>query len=83
MPNYAYKDPVDLAYSANRRRLRTEGAILLDAVMNEALNEMTAQFNEALNEEKILEIGGTREEMLGFLRAAAQKQLGPAGAGAK
>jgi hypothetical protein len=76
MPNYLYKDNAALAYDANKKRLRAEGAIVLASVMNEALNEMTDQFNKALNEGKILEIGGSREEMKSFLRLAAQRELG-------
>ncbi len=76
MPNYVYKDAVALAYDGNKKRLRAEGSIILDGLMNEALNTMTTEFNEALNRGELLEIGGTRTEMLGFLRTAAQKQLG-------
>jgi hypothetical protein len=76
MPSYLYKDNAALAYDANKKRLRAEGAIVLASVMNEALNEMTDQFNKALNEGKILEIGGSREEMKSFLRLAAQRELG-------
>ena len=81
MPNYITKDNVQLAYDANKKRLRAEGAIILDAVLNLALTEMTTQFNAALGEGQILEIGGTREEMKEFLRVAAQKQLGAGDAG--
>lgn len=77
MPNYLYKDDVALAYDANKKRLRTEGSIMLQAAMNEALSEMTAQFNEALARGEILEIGGSREEMKALLYSAAQKKLGP------
>ena len=76
MPTYSYKDKVALAYDANKKRLRAEGGILLASIMNEALAEMTAQFNEALGNGEILHIGGSREEMKDFLRIAAQKQLG-------
>ena len=76
MPNHTYKDEVALAYDANKKRLRTEGSIILAAVMNEALHEMTSQFNAALAEGGILEITGSREEMKSFLRSAAQKELG-------
>ena len=71
-----HKSPVDLAYDANVKRIRTEGAIVLAEMMNEALNEMTAQFKEAQSAGSILRIGGSRDEMIGFLRIAAEKQLG-------
>ena len=76
MPNYTYKDAVGLAFDANKKRLRAEGSILLAAVMNEALNEMTEQFNEGLKRGEILEIGGSRDEMKQFLATAAQRELG-------
>jgi len=76
VPNYISKDNVALAFDANKKRLRCEGQIILAEVMNAALSEMTQQFNAALGEGQILEIGGTREEMKEFLRIAAQKQLG-------
>ena len=76
MPEYNYKDNARLAYDANKKRLSTEGAIILDVIMNEALAEMTAQFNEALANGEILEIGGSREEMKRFLRIAATRELG-------
>lgn len=75
MPTYSYKDEVALAFEANKKRLRAEGSILLAEVMNEALNEMTVQFNAALARGEILSIGGSREEMKDLLRLAAQKRL--------
>jgi hypothetical protein len=77
MPNYGYKDKAAMAYDANKKRIRAEGAIVLAAAMNEALNEMTRQFNEALHRGEILEIEGSREEMKALLLAASQKELAP------
>jgi hypothetical protein len=71
MPSYNHKDAVVLAFDANKKRLRTEGSIVLAALMNEALNEMATQFNAALG------IGGSREEMKAYLRVAAERELGP------
>lgn len=71
-----YKSEVAMAYDRNKKRLRLEGRLVLDELMNEALNEMTGAFNEAAARGEILELEGTREEMLGFLRIATQKQLG-------
>lgn len=81
MPSYGYKDEVALTFEANKKRLRAEGAVILARLMNEALNEMTTQFNAALARGEILSIGASAEEMKGFLRTAAQKQLGVGGAG--
>lgn len=75
MRGYTHKDAVSLAYDANKKRLRTEGSIVLAEVMNAALTEMTDQFNEALNRGEVLEIGGSRDEMKALLLAAARKQL--------
>jgi hypothetical protein len=76
MPNVLYKDNVRLTFDANKKRLRAEGQILLDRVMNEALNEMATQFNDALARGELLEIGGSQAEMRQFLAVAAAKQLG-------
>lgn len=80
MARFNKKDNIALAFDANKKRLRVEGAIILDELMNEAIGEMTNQFDEALNRGEILHVGGSREEMKGFLRIAAQRQLqlGPA-----
>jgi hypothetical protein len=77
MPDYRYKDAVALAFDANKKRLRTEGSIVLAALMNEALNEMTTRFNAGLSEGEILEIGGSRDELRALLRDVAQRELGP------
>jgi hypothetical protein len=79
MPNHTYKDDVALAYDANKSRLRVEGKILLASAMNEALHEMTTQFNEALAHGEILEIGGSKEELKALLLKAAQRELSPGG----
>lgn len=75
MPSYGYKDDVALAYDANKKRLRVEGNIVLAAVMNEALREMTSQFNAALAQGDVLEITGSREELKGILLQAAKREL--------
>lgn len=75
MAGYRYKDRVDLEFSANLKRLRVEGRIILDDVLNEALNEMNFQFQAALARGEILSIGGSREDMKAYLRAAAERQL--------
>lgn len=76
MPNYNHKDAVALAYDANKKRLRLEGRIILDRLMNEALAEMTHEFNEGLQRGELLNIGGSAEELKGFLRIAARRELG-------
>ena len=81
MPNYRYKDEVALAYDANKKRLRLEGRILLDRIMNEALAEMTDQFNRGLERGEVLLIGGSEDEFKSFLRIAASRELGQLGPG--
>jgi hypothetical protein len=76
VPTHSHKDNVQLEWDNNKRRLRAEGACILAEIMNEAINEMTTQFNEALGRGEILQIGGTRREMQGYLAIAAQRQLG-------
>jgi hypothetical protein len=75
MSGYRKKDAVRLAYDANKKRLRCEGQVILDAVLNEALDEMDRAFQDALSRGEILHIGGSAEEMRAFLRLAAEKQL--------
>lgn len=77
MASYIYKDKYALAFDANKKRLRTEGGILLARVMNEALNQMTEQFNEGKHRGEVLEIGGSQEELRELLFLASQKAIGP------
>jgi hypothetical protein len=76
MSGFVYKNNVAMAYDRNKKRLRLEGRLILDELLNEAMNEMTGAFNEAAAKGEILELGGTRDELLGYLRTAAQTQLG-------
>lgn len=75
MASYKKKDKVTLAFQANVKRLRAEGAIILAEVMNQAISEMDEAFQEALNKGELLHIEGTREEMKKYLRAAAEREL--------
>lgn len=76
--SYNKKDTVVLTYNANKKRLRCEGQILLDEVLNEAVAEMDEQFTEALNRGEVLTIEGSRAEFRRFLRAASEKLLNAA-----
>jgi len=73
MTGYRRKSAADLVYDANKVRIRTEARVLLNEVINDAIDAMTIEFNEALNRGEVLSIGGTREEMLVFVRTAARK----------
>ena len=74
--SYNYKNSAALAYDRNKKRLRLEGRLILDELLNEALDAMTCEFNEALANGEVLELEGSREELLGFLRVATLRQLG-------
>lgn len=73
--NYNHKNQAALTYDENKKRLRLEGRILLDRVMNDVLHEMTEEFTAAILEGKILEIGASREEIQDYFRRSAQRQL--------
>lgn len=75
MPDYRYKDAARRAYDANKKRIRVEAQILLDEMLNEAFDEMTRQFNEALNRGEILDLTASRGELLELLSSAAKRQL--------
>lgn len=77
MASYNHKNQYALAFDANKKRLRTEGGIILARVMNEALNEMTERFNEGELRGEVLEIGGSQEELRELLFLASQKAIGP------
>lgn len=76
MTGYRKKDRLALAYDANKKRIRTEGTIILNEVLNSALAEMDRQFQEAVNRGELLSIVATGEEMRAFLRDAAARELG-------
>lgn len=73
--SYHKMDEVELAFEGNKKRLRTEGSIILQRVMNEALAEMTSQFQESLAHGELLQLGGTAAEMKQYLKLASEKQF--------
>jgi hypothetical protein len=75
MPSYNYKSPAELAYDAFKKRLRTEGAIILSAVLNEAIAVGTKRFNDELNNGGIPQIDVTPDTLRELLLAAAQHEL--------
>lgn len=77
MADYTYKDESALTYDANKIRLRTEGRLLLARLMNEAIAEMTRQFNDAQLRGELLEVTGNQDQLRELLWAAAQHTLGP------
>lgn len=77
--SYKKKDNVALAFAANVKRIRLEARIVLDHVLNEALAEMSKEFDEGLLRGELLNIAGSPEELKEFLRRAAEKELKPEG----
>lgn len=75
MRSYTKREDVELAFNANVVRLRAEGRLILDRILNESLSEMSKQFHEGIGRGVTLEIGGSRSEMKRFLRDAAARHL--------
>jgi len=73
--NHVHKGPAELAYDENKKRLRFEGRILMDRVMNEVLAHMTDEFQAALLRGEVLEVGSSREEAREYFKRVARLQL--------
>jgi hypothetical protein len=76
MPKYTHKDATTLAYEANKKRLRVEGQILLDNMMNEAVHEMTQQFNKELSHGRIVELKLDEDSVRKLFKSSSRKVLG-------
>lgn len=74
--NYAYKGEAALVFDSNKKRLRLEGRLVMDRVMNEVLREMTTEFQAAVLRGEILSVGGSAAETQQYFTAAARKALG-------
>lgn len=74
--NYAYKNEAALVFDSNKKRLRLEGRLVLDRIMNEVLREMAEEFNDALNRGEILSVGGSASETQEYFTSSARKVLG-------
>lgn len=75
MPSYIYKDETEIAFAANRKLLRAQGAVILDRMMNEALKEMSDEFNKGIAEGRILRLEATSDDIIKYLQKAVHKQL--------
>ena len=73
--NHNYKGEAALTFDENKKRLRLEGRIILDRMMNEVLRTMAEEFNEALLRGEVLVVGSTREEARAYFTDAALLQL--------
>jgi precorrin-6B methylase 2 len=74
--NYNYKSEAQQAFDTNKLRLRLEGRIVLNRIMNEVLREMTQEFQDALLQGEILTLGGSASETQEYFTTAARKALG-------
>lgn len=74
--NYNYKGAAQQTFDENKLRLRLEGRIVLNRIMNEVLREMTVEFQEAVLRGEILSVGGSASETQQYFTAAARKALG-------
>lgn len=78
VPTKPLKSDEHLAFNANLKRLRTEGRIALDRLLNQAEHEMSEQFHAQLAfDGTILDLGADRGKLEKILLAAAQRTLGP------
>lgn len=72
---YVNKTEADLAFESNKKRLRLEGQLLLDQMMNEALTVMSDKFQDAYIRGEILRIEGNRDFLIECLAEASNKLL--------
>lgn len=77
MPEYNRKDEVTLAYQANVKRLRLEGRLALDRLLNDAVATMTHNFNAGLERGEILDLRLDEEQAQKLLGESAKKVLNP------
>jgi hypothetical protein len=63
MSSYNHKDKSALAYDEGKRRLRCEVQNVCAGVLNEALDDMTKQFNEGLHSGQLFRISFSHEEI--------------------
>lgn len=73
--SYRKKDNIRLTYMENEKRMRLEGRLLVERLLNEAVAEMSAEFDEALANGQLLVVGDTRDDLQRYLRTAADKLL--------
>ena len=76
MSRYTRKDRTALTYDANKKRIRHELGLLLAEIQNEVLAEMTADFDQAIQNKELLMLGLTREQAVAYLRSAMRRLYG-------
>lgn len=77
MAGYKRIDEADLAWRENREKVTLQGRQLLRRVLNEALDELDARFQESLKRGEILELDPTKAELKELLLSTANRELGP------
>jgi hypothetical protein len=77
MSRYSKKDATAMTYDANKRKLRHELALLNAELLNEALSEMTRDFEYALQQDRRVAISLSRQEVIGYLKGAVERLYGP------
>ncbi len=75
MAYYKRKDRITLAYNANVKRARTEGAIIPNQLMNEVLGDLTEQFYEAVNKGDLISIDLDNEEWEAQLKRTLMRRF--------
>ena len=73
--SYTKKDKFTLSYDASVKRIRGEGKIALDSVMNEALAAFDQEHSDAKNNGEVLEVTD-RVTLMRYLRTGTRKQIG-------
>lgn len=76
MGEYRHKDKYVLSYDAGVKRIRLEGRLALDQVLNDALDAWSKEHEAAKKRGEVLELTGDREELTRYLRVSARKALG-------
>lgn len=72
---YRKKDEYVLAYQEGVKRIRQEGRIVLDRILNEALAEWSRESEAAKQRGDVLELVGNRQEIHDYFRRSARKAL--------
>lgn len=72
---YNRKTEAELAFDANKKRLRAEVQLIADELLNQAFSVMSEEFQQAYIRGEILQVEGNREQLLKYLQTATTKVL--------
>lgn len=76
MASSTYKDDATLAWMDTREKVVLQGRQILRRVLNEAVEELRAEFNAALVRGEIYEFTASADELKRLLLKSAQAELG-------